>query len=983
MRGNSRSNPQRCLSRNQHHEERFKLLTWLDNKIVGVRMRKIVVGSVIGTLVNSLVLLPVAWADAVKIGVVKSQENEGQWSGITTRLQSIGVNYCIVDFSKVQQISDLGSTQLLFLPNIERLEPAQLKALQGWMGKGGQVIVSGPMGTLSQPEVRNQLRSLLGAYWGFALTKPSPLEPLRTNKQPWVRNVGVAGTIQGGVVIPAGLNSITAAVWSESDNSPAVVTTNQSTFFGWRWGVDQVAPTAVDSAWLRAALGRYNLAPTTGTQKPKDSEQYCVPSQTPTANKPLTPLPNRAQQNTPPAGTPANPGSETQVDFHEEVAPAPIKPNNAGPLTAMQVSAMSQELENLIGRFESALLAANAANTDLNLQTSAAIEQFLDPSTHEKLKVENPTLNGVTLPTTMNSATRAIAQARTGLQNFRDAAARNDDSQARRYWFDARRMLWDNYPIDRKLAQPEIRAIWLDRGTIVRAKSEQDLAKVFDQLAATGFNTVFFETVNASYPIYPSRVAPEQNPLVRGWDPLAVAVKLAHERGMELHAWVWVFAAANQRHNALLNQPADYPGPVLAAHPNWAIVDRQGRLFDQNTKKAFLDPANPEVRRYIMALLEEIVTRYAVDGIQLDYIRYPFQDPNVDQTSGYSQVARQQFQALTGVDPIKVYPPNSQPLRNGSRERDNLASRDLWQKWIDFRIRQIDSFLASVSQRLRSAKRPNDTPRIGSVNSLAATELKQRSPLILSAAVFALPHTERLQRLQQNWEEWAIRGDIDLMVPMTYALDTNGLKNLAEPLLRQSTLSSVLILPAIRLLNLPDIVAVDQMQLLRDLPAGGYALFAVENLDADLRDIFSRTQGVGENFISNSQSLAPTPQSLSTEPVPYRQPFPAAAARYAALQREWNFLLKNHQILIREPALSEWGKQADALSTSLNQLAAEPSMQNLSSAKASLLSFRSQFQKWMQSQAVDNPYQVQVWDNRLATIERLLRYGERIALNRS
>jgi hypothetical protein len=71
--------------------------------------------------------------------------------------------------------------------------------------------------------------------------------------------------------------------------------------------------------------------------------------------------------------------------------------------------------------------------------------------------------------------------------------------------------------------------------------------------------------------------------------------------------------------------------------------------------------------------------------------------------------------------------------------------------------------------------------------------------------------------------------------------------------------------------------------------------------------------------------------------VPYRQPLRAAAARYAALQQEWSFLVTNNQILIQEPALSEWGKQADALSISLNQLAAQPSMQNLSSAKASLV----------------------------------------------
>jgi uncharacterized lipoprotein YddW (UPF0748 family) len=612
-------------------------------------------------------------------------------------------------------------------------------------------------------------------------------------------------------------------------------------------------------------------------------------------------------------------------------------PNEKGPLTVTQVNAMSQELKNLIGRFESALLAANATNSNVDLSTGAAIEQSFVASVKGASGVDGSQALAQNMAT--GSALRALAQARTGLQNFLTAAAQKDYNGARQQWLQARRALWDNYPTDRRLAQPEIRAIWLDRGTIVRAKSEQDLAKIFDQLAASGFNTVFFETLNASYPIYPSRVAPEQNPLVRGWDPLAAAVKLAHERGMELHAWVWMFAAANRRHNAILNQPTDYPGPVLKAHPDWAMFDRQGRLFDQNTKKAFLDPANPEVRRYLMALLEEIVTRYEVDGIQLDYIRYPFQDPTVNQTYGYGRAARQQFQALTGVDPIKVSPSNSL--------RDTSGSRNLWQQWTDFRIQQIDSFVATVSQRLRA----------------------QRPSLILSAAVFPLPRQERLQKLQQNWENWASQGDIDLMVPMTYALDTSGLQNLAQPVLAQSTLSSALILPGIRLLNLPDSVAVDQIQLLRDLPAGGFALFAVENLNANLRSIFGRTQG------RSSPS--------ASEPLPYRQPFPTAAARYAALQREWSFLLANRQILIRDPALSDWGRQADTLSTLLKQLAAEPSLKNLSTAKAALSSFRAQFPRWMQQQAVEQPYQVQVWDNRLATIEGLLRYGERTTLIQS
>ncbi|HEY9601087.1 MAG TPA: glycoside hydrolase family 10 protein, partial [Allocoleopsis sp.] len=106
----------------------------------GVRMRAIVVGTVVGTFINSFALLPVAWAQTVKLGVVQSPDNAGQWSEITQRLQATGIDYCVIDFSQVQQVSDLGSIQLLFLPNIQSIEPVQMAALQEWMRQGGRTI---------------------------------------------------------------------------------------------------------------------------------------------------------------------------------------------------------------------------------------------------------------------------------------------------------------------------------------------------------------------------------------------------------------------------------------------------------------------------------------------------------------------------------------------------------------------------------------------------------------------------------------------------------------------------------------------------------------------------------------------------------------------------------------------------------------------------------------------------------------------------
>lgn len=835
---------------------------------------------------------PTLAAETSVLGVVKSQENATQWTGITERLQAAKVAYCVIDLDNVRNATDLGSRTVVFLPNVATLSPTQAIALEQWISQGGKVIASGPVGNMSQPGVRQLLRSLLGAYWGFEMNAPSQVQPLRINTQNWVRQPGLAGTIRGGVVIPANLTSKPAAIWQSKDTPPAVVTTEHSTVLGWQWGTDTAATVTMDSAWLRAAVSRHVAL--SNTQAATTTSKNCNGDAVAVSPPPQPPTPTRAAIAPQPRQTTIN----RQDEPIERIAPRGLlAPNSNNPITNVEAIALQQELQNLIGRFESAQLAANARNS---------------------IKA-NPTVGS-------ESADEAIAEANAIAKTLPQLVKQGDYVAARSQWLKAQQILWQNYPSDRPLAQPEIRAMWLDRGSIVRTGSEQGLAKLFDQLAAAGINTVFFETVNAGYPIYPSAVAPQQNPLIRGWDPLASAVKLAKARGMELHAWVWVFAAGNQRHNTIINLPVDYPGPLIAANPDWASYDNRGSIFPPGQGKPFLDPANPDVRRYLLRLFEEIVSRYQVDGLQLDYIRYPFQDPGAERSYGYGKVARQKFQQFTGVDPLQISP--RQP--------------ELWQKWTQFRTQQVDSFVTEVSQHLR----------------------RKHPQLILSAAVFPLAEHERIQKLQQHWEVWASRGDVDMIVPMTYALDTYRFQRLAQPWITSNKLGSTLLLPGIRLLDLPVSTAVDQIQLARDLPVSGYSLFAVENLSDELQTLFQRTQG-------NVQ-----------DPVPYRQPFQTAAARYDSLQQEWNFLAANNQLRLRGRSLSLFNVQAADVENALQQLAAEPSLNRLSLARAALTNFQLQFRGWIRPYALEHPYQAKVWENRLATIERLLNYGETIVLKR-
>jgi uncharacterized lipoprotein YddW (UPF0748 family) len=526
-----------------------------------------------------------------------------------------------------------------------------------------------------------------------------------------------------------------------------------------------------------------------------------------------------------------------------------------------------------------------------------------------------------TRKTAPSNLERTLIKARNSVKNLPLLIEQKNYARARQLWLQTKSDLWQQFPINQQLAQPEIRSVWLDRGTIVKAGNEAELAKIFDKLAQAGINTIFLETINASYPIYPSQIAPQQNPLIRDWDPLASAVKLAHARGMELHAWVWVFAAGNSAHNQLINASPDYLGPVLAANPDWANYDNKGNIIPIGQTKPFFDPANPQVREYLLKLYTEIATRYQVDGIHLDYIRYPFQDPFVGRTYGYGKAAREQFQQQTGIDPLDISP----------------SQRELWQKWTAFRTQQVDSFVSELSKMLR----------------------QKRKNLILSVAVFPLPEYERMQKIQQHWEVWARRGDIDLIVPMTYALDTPRFQRLAQPWINSTKLGATLLVPGIRLLSLPSIGAFDQLQLIRDLPVSGYALFAAENFNHELEQIFNSTQG------------------KKNEPIPQRQPFRTAASRYAALQTEWQIVQNNGQLSMSAIANTEFNNRAKELQIALNQLANAPTAINLITARKALTLFQAQFPTWIQAKNSPNPYQVKVWQNRLLTIERLIRYGER------
>ncbi len=127
------------------------------------------------------------------------------------------------------------------------------------------------------------------------------------------------------------------------------------------------------------------------------------------------------------------------------------------------------------------------------------------------------------------------------------------------------------------------------------------------------------------------------------FDPLQCLIDNGHSQNppIEIHAWVVVYPCWNQS-----SQP-DSSQHVYRTHPQWVTENSSGETMPWNGsggEGAYLDPGIPAVQDYLFNVFMDIVRNYDIDGLHLDYIRYP------GTSYGYDPIAKQAFLADTGFN---------------------------------------------------------------------------------------------------------------------------------------------------------------------------------------------------------------------------------------------------------------------------------------------------------------------------------------------
>ncbi len=170
----------------------------------------------------------------------------------------------------------------------------------------------------------------------------------------------------------------------------------------------------------------------------------------------------------------------------------------------------------------------------------------------------------------------------------------------------------------------EVRAVWLttiggidwphsySQSPHSAEKQKQELRQILDRLQQAKINTVLIQTRVRGTMIYPSDIEPWDGCLSGfpgkspGYDALQFAIDECHKRGMELHAWVVTIPVGKWNALGCKSLRQKYP----------TLIKKIGA-------DGYMNPEDSRTGDYLAHICQEITHRYNVDGIHLDYIRYP------------------------------------------------------------------------------------------------------------------------------------------------------------------------------------------------------------------------------------------------------------------------------------------------------------------------------------------------------------------------
>jgi len=271
---------------------------------------------------------------------------------------------------------------------------------------------------------------------------------------------------------------------------------------------------------------------------------------------------------------------------------------------------------------------------------------------------------------------------------------------------------------------PEYRALWVD-GFHQGFKSPKQVDTLVERAHKGNLNALFVQVRKRGDAYFLHGVEPLAGdidyPNHPNWDPLAYLIQKAHTANppLEVHAWMNTF----------------FVGQTSTVFQDYGDQWGNLRYSGGNDGYGYLDPGVPAVRAYTQEVMTQVVRHYNVDGIHMDFVRYPDGGD-----WGYTKISLDLFNQATGRTGV---PAPSDPT---------------WQQW---RRDQVTTFVQGLHDAIRKIR-----PRVKLSGALIAYGSGPSSDA-------EFQQTRTYNDVYQDWATWFRKGYLDLGVPMNYDRDSS------------------------------------------------------------------------------------------------------------------------------------------------------------------------------------------------------------------
>lgn len=354
------------------------------------------------------------------------------------------------------------------------------------------------------------------------------------------------------------------------------------------------------------------------------------------------------------------------------------------------------------------------------------------------------------------------------------------------------------------------RGIWISR---FEYGSLASINNVIDRSVAAGFNEVFFQVRGQGDTLYDSNVEvwdASYGPSGPGFDPLQTAIDRAALHGVEVHAWLNTMPMWSRSVNG--GGPPSNPDHLYNQNPDWRLKDFNGVDQPISTGSPYvgINPTRAGARQHLADIANDIVSRYDVAGVHMDYIR------NTNDSSG---------SAL-------VYPTDATTRAQYTSETGN-------------------SFTSGASPAYKQWIADNITKIVQEVDAAS----KAANPNARTTAAVWRDYEIGYNSYQQQADLWAEQGYLDTNLPMIYTQDMALYRN---NLLKQVSLDhqSGMQIGIGSYLHDAASTTMDQLQLAQAHGANGYTIFSYSTIysGSSLTPIGQAVQTFNQDLIDRQQA---------------------------------------------------------------------------------------------------------------------------------